>query len=289
MVSQNACKTETASLRAIFAQFRWRILGTWLLVILEAALMLTFPLVIGIAIDGLLQKAYDGLYLLALIGGLAVASGTARRFYDTRLYAGIFTRAAEHIVSQERERQAKVSVMSARTGMAKELVEFLENSFPAIIDCVIGLAGALIMIWWLQTQVFVACLTATAIIVTIYAVTSNRTLSLNKGVNDESEKSVEVISDAAILDVSAHFSRLMRWSIRLSDLETITFALSWLVMLAVLSFSVVATIQSGVTAQGKVLSILMYVFGYIESVIALPLFYQHFVRLQEIARRLEPS
>lgn len=288
MISENECGNGAVSLRLLFARFRWRILGTWLLVILEAGLMLMFPLVIGIAIDGLLQQVYDGLYLLGLIGGLMIASGAARRFYDTRLYAGIYTRAAEQIVTQERDRKASVSVISARTSMAKELVEFLENSFPAIIDCVIGLAGTLIMVWLLQTHVFVACLTATGIIVTIYAVTSNRTLSLNKGANDESEKSVEVISDGMVPDISSHFGRLMRWNIRLSDLETVTFSLSWLIMLAVLLFSVVATIQTGVTAQGKVLSILMYVFGYIESVIALPLFYQQFVRLREISGRLEP-
>ena len=287
MVSENACKTDTLSLRQLFAQFRWRILATWLLVILESGLMLMFPLVIGIAIDGLLQQVYYGVYLLGLIGGLTVITGAARRFYDTRLYAGVYAKAAERIVTQERERKANVSVISARTNMAKELVEFLENSFPAIIDCVIGLTGTLMMVWLLQTQVFVACLTATGIILTIYAVTSNRTWSLNKGANDESEKSVEVISEATIFDVSSHFGRLMRWNIRLSDLETVTFSLSWGVMLAVLLFSVVGTIQSGVTAQGQVLSILMYVFGYIESVIALPLFYQQFVRLQEITGRLE--
>ncbi len=285
MSSENECRTKPVSLRQLFSRFRWRILGTWSLVILEAGLMLMFPLVIGIAIDGLLQQTYYGVSMLGLIGGLTVITGAVRRFYDTRLYAGVYTAAAKQIVTQERDRKANVSVISARANMAKELVEFLENSFPAIIDCVIGLAGTLIMVWLLHAHVFFACLTATGIIVTIYAVTSNRTLSLNKGANDESEKSVRVISDA--LDVSSHFGRLMRWNIRLSDLETITFSLSWLVMLAVLLFSVVTTIQSGVTTQGKVLSILMYVFGYIESLIALPLFYQQFVRLQEISGRLE--
>ncbi|MEM9366224.1 MAG: ABC transporter six-transmembrane domain-containing protein [Planctomycetota bacterium] len=141
--------------------------------------------------------------------------------------------------------------------------------------------------WLLQTHVFVACLTATGVILIIYTVTSQRTLALNKDANDESEKSVALIADATIAEVRSHFGRLMRWNIRLSDLETATFSLSWLVMVALLLFSVIATIQSGVTAQGKVLSILMYVFGYIESVIALPLFYQQFLRLREIAGRLE--
>ncbi len=57
-------------------------------------------------------------------------------------------------------------------------------------------------------------------------------------------------------------------------------------LIAVLVYSVVATVQGGITAHGRVFAFLMYVFGYIESAIAIPLFYQQFVRLQEISTRL---
>lgn len=276
----------SVSLRQLFTSFRWEILCTWLLVVLEAALMLMFPLVMGIAIDGMLQQAYFGLYLLGVLGVVAVLVGSARRFYDTRVYSRIYAAAGTQIVQQERGRNADVSVISARTNMASELVEFFENSFPGIIDCVIGLVGALAMIWFLQANVFAACLIATATVAAIYTVTRKTTYSLNRGVNQESEQQVLVLSHKKIPEVSAHFSRLMRWNIRLSDLETVNFALSWIVMIVLLVYSVAATIQGGVTEHGKVLSILMYVFGYIESVLAVPLFYQQYVRLQEISHRL---
>ncbi len=274
------------SLRHLVTRFRWQILATWLLVVAEAGLMLMFPLVMGTAIDGLLQQMYYGLYLLGVVGFCTVLIGTVRRFYDTRLYSRIYSSAAEQIVEQQRDRNADVSVVSARTGMATELVEFLENSFPVMVDCVIGLAGALIMIWLLHAKVLVGCLAATGIVAVIYASTQQTTYSLNKGANDENEKRVDVLSNGTTHAVSAHFQRVMRWNIRLSDLETVNFSLSWLAMIAVLLFAVVATIESGAATQGKVLSILMYVFGYIESVIAMPLFYQQFVRLQEISHRL---
>ena len=276
------------SLRKFFIRFRWQILGTWLLVVTEAGLMLVFPLVMGTAVDGLLEQMYYGLYLLGAVGISTVLIGSARRFYDTRLYSRIYAAATKQLVQQQRERKAEVSVIAARAGMATELVEFLETSFPAIIDCVIGLFGTLVMIWLLHASVFASCLAATGIIVAIYALTQQSTYLLNKGANDESERSVDVLSNGTMTEVSAHFHRVTRWNIRLSDLETVNFSLSWLAMVAVLLFSVVVTIQSGVTAQGKVLAILMYVIGYIESVIAVPLFYQQFVRLQEISHRLAP-
>ena len=281
-----SANVDAVSLRHLFARHRSQILGTWFLVVTEAVLMLLFPLLIGIAIDGLLQQQYYGLYLLAGVGVTSLLIGSARRLYDTRLYSRVYAAAAEQIVEQERGRDAHVSVISARTGMAAELVEFLENSFPAIIDCVIGLGGALLMIWLLQTQVFFGCLAATGIVVAIYALTRRTTYALNRGANDETEQRVHILSEEPMPQVSAHFRRVMRWNIRLSDLETVNFAVSWLVMIAVLLFAVVATIQNGAATQGQVLSILMYVFGYIESVIAIPLFYQQFVRLQEISHRL---
>ena len=276
----------SVSLRNLFIRFRWQMLCTWLLVVVEAGLMLMFPLAMGMAIDGMLQQTYVGLYLLGGLGALTVVAGSARRFYDTRVYSRVYATAAEQIVEQERNQNSNVSAISARTNMATELVEFLENSFPSIIDCVIGLVGALVMIWFLHSKVFASCLVATAVVVIIFAVTSKTTYAFNKGVNDESEKQVDVLSKGTMPEVSAHFRNMMRWNIRLSDLETVNFSLGWLVMLGVLVYSIVATIQSGVTTHGNVLSILMYVFGYIESVVAVPLFYQQFVRLQEISHRL---
>ncbi len=279
----------SVSMRRLFASFRWEILGTWLLVFLEAALMLMFPLVMGIAIDGVLQQAYLGLYLLGGLGAAAVVVGSLRRFYDTRVYSKIYTVAGSQIVEQERNRNADVSVITARTNMARELVEFFESSFPGIIDCAVGFVGALVMIWFLQTNVFVGCLIATGMVVALYAVTSTTTYALNEGANHEAEQQVQVLSHALLPDVSAHLTRLMRWNIRLSDLETVNFALSWIVMIVLLVYSVASTAQGGVTNHGEVVAILMYVFGYIESVLAAPMFYQQYVRLQEISDRLAGS
>jgi len=190
-------------------------------------------------------------------------------------------------VAREHERGTDVSAITARTNMATEFVEFLENSFPEIINSLIGLFGTLALIFFLQIHSFYACLLATFAIVIIYFLTSDYTLYLNKQVNDESERRVDVIRRNDKKEITSHFQQVIRWNIRLSDLETYTFSASWIVLIAVLLFSVWSTVQSGVASHGKVLSILMYVFSYIESVIVMPLFYQQFVRLREIAARLE--
>ncbi|MEM7457739.1 MAG: ABC transporter six-transmembrane domain-containing protein [Planctomycetota bacterium] len=279
----------TVSLKSIFAKYRLRILGTWSLVVIEAALMLLFPLLMGIAIDDLFQQSYRGLYLLAATGFATNLVGSLRRFYDTRLYSRIYASVAEQIVQQENQKDSGVSITSARVNMVSELVEFMENSFPAIIDATIALTGTLVMVSILQFNVFLGCLIATAVIAVLYGLTSRRTYRLNKGFNDESEMRVKVLATKDRQAVAGHFSRIVRWNIRLSDLETMNYALSWVVMIGVLLFAILVTVRSGVSTHGQVLAILMYVFGYIESVISIPLFYQQYVRLQEITHRIDDA
>lgn len=277
---------ERIRLGTLVYQHRCWVIGTWILVVAEAVLLLMFPLFIGMAVDDLLSEKFQGLVALGGFGFATVTVGSARRFYDTRVYSKIYACVSKAIVAQEHNRNSDISTISARTNMATELVDFMENLFPEIIQSLIGLGGALILIYFLQVNSFVACLIATLVIVAIYLGTSRLTFRLNQGANDEFEKRVEVIKRNTPAEISKHFRKVIRWNIRLSDLETWTFSASWIVLIAVLLYSIWATVIDGVTTHGNVLAILMYVFNYIESVIVLPLFYQQAVRVNEIATRL---
>ena len=276
------------SLRRLFRRFRFRIVLTWILVLGEAGLLLFFPLVMGVAIDDYLEdSSCTGLWQLALLGLASLVVGAARRFYDTRVYSGIYARIAPELVEKEKRQSSSTSVVSARAGLATELVEFFENSLPAILDSFVSLCGTLLIILFLNRNVFFACMASMILVALIYWATSGRTYRWNSGYNEQLERQVAVLEGGDRGAVKSHFKSIMKWNIRLSDLETTNFSLSWFLLMAVLVYAIVAIIEGGVTAHGRVLAILMYVFSYIESVVTLPLFYQHFVRLKEISHRLE--
>ena len=276
-------------LKTLIWKFRWSVIGTWTLVVVEAGLLLLFPLFMGLAIDDLFDESLRGIFLLGAVSTITIMTGAFRRLFDTRVYSKLIVSISQSFCTQSKSANDDVSVTTARTNMATELVEFMENSFPEIINSLIGLCGTLILIFFLQFESFVACLAATMVISAIYALTSEKTYQLNEGANDEFEKRVAVLASRDSQRISRHFQNVVRWNIRLSDLETMTYSASWLALVGVLLFSVWVTVQSGIESHGSVLAILMYVFGYIESVIVLPVFYQQFVRLQEISRRLEQS
>ena len=67
------------SIKSLLHRFRWRILFTFVLVTLEALTGILFPLLIGIAIDGLLEDSFDGILYLS-IAGAAVLSASLFSF-----------------------------------------------------------------------------------------------------------------------------------------------------------------------------------------------------------------
>ena len=85
--------------------------------------------------------------------------------------------------------------------------------------------------------------------------------------------------------VRIHFRNLMRWNIRLSDLETANYEVIFLGVVALMFYSPIALVTGDVQA-GTVVAALMYVFGYIEGLLILPYYAQQSIRLVEISRRL---
>ncbi len=274
------------SLWQLFRRFKWRISFTFSLVFIESLLDILYPLFIGWAINDLLAGTKQGLYLLLGLGLGSVIIGSARRFYDTRIYSGIYQRIAPEMVRREQARKTDVSRVSARANLLTEFVEFLENSMPQVISAIVGLLGVLIIISALNIQVFLACVGLLLVIALIYAITGKFNYRLNAKYNEELERQVSVIEQGNGPALYQHFQRLMGWNIKLSDLETGNYFFIWLGVVALFVFTPLSAVDREVVNYGLVFSLLMYVFDYIEKVTTLPLFVQQLIRLQEISRRL---
>lgn len=273
------------TLTSIFTRFKWRISFTFSLVVIESLLEILFPLLIGNAINDLLDNKMEGVYYLLGVGGITLIVGSARRLYDTRIYSTIYEKFAVELVQREFNKNSSTSKISARSDLMTEFVEFLENSMPAVIDAIIGLAGIVIIIASLNLNVFWACMGLLLLVTLVYVITGELNFRLNTGFNDRLEKQVQAIESRNIALIGNHFKRLMRWNIRLSDLETANYFIIWVGVIALLAYTPVTVIESGVAKYGLVFAILMYVFDYIEKLVTMPLFIQQLIRLREISIR----
>ena len=216
---------------------------------------------------------------------------SARQDLEPLLFANRVdkARAVCALVEQERARGAETTRIAARTSLLGELVDFLEDSMPEIISATIGTVGILIIIGGLNANVLLACLGVLVLLIVTYWLTAGRNFDLNRGYNDELERQVEVIDSFDRRAIGQHFGLLMRWNRRLSDLETVNYVVIWLGVIALLVYAPLEVIEPGETDYGFAFSTIIYVFQYIEAIIALPLFIQQVIRLQEIAARLSAS
>ena len=274
------------SINSLLLRFRWKILFTFALVTLEALTGILFPLLIGIAIDGLLEDSIDGVLYLSIAGVAALIVGSARRFYDTRIYSGIYCRITPEMIQNETNKDASVSRISARTGLLTEFVEFLENSMPEMINALISVVGILAIIATLNIDVFFACLSILGLIVFIYTITGKFNYKLNTKYNNQLEKQVDVLTARDSIAIKSFYQELMRWNVKLSDLETINYFVIWVGVIAVFIYTPITVIGAGILSYGLVFSIIMYVFDYTGSIVSFPLFIQQAIRLKEISARL---
>ena len=158
---------------------------------------------------------------------------------------------------------------------------------PELVGTTIGLIGVIGIMATLNLTVFYGSLIAGVLVFLIYWWTSSKTTQLNKASNDEFEKQVAIISKNDGQALKIHLGQMMKWNIKLSDLEAVNFSISWIVLIGFLVSSIVIVASDGIIQYGALFALMMYVFQFMENVINLPLFYQNWLRLREIIHRLE--
>ena len=149
--------TETV-LREEALRYKGRILVTVGVVTLESALELLYPLVIGLAFNDLVEGSFGGILRLAGLGLLSVAVGTGRRFYDARIYSGIYSRIASELAESELAKQSSVSKITACSSLLNEFTECLEWLICQVIGAGFSLVGTLIIVAGLDIRVIFGCL-----------------------------------------------------------------------------------------------------------------------------------
>ncbi len=271
-------------LTQIFKAFKWSFLLTSSLILLESAANLLFPLFIGYAIDDAIAGSYQGSMQLGILGVAILVVGASRRLFDSRFYSKVLLASGTTVISKIEKELS--SIKTARLGMIREMIEFMENALPELVNNLIGLIGVVLIIATLNLKVFLGCLSASLVIGIIYMISSSTIFRFNKAYNDEIEKQVNIINTNSSQALSSHLHRMMKWNIKLSDLETLNFSISWMVLMVFLVLSIMVSVGDGIVQYGAIFALIMYVFQYMESIVSLPLYYQQWLRLQEIKARL---
>ena len=272
----------------VFRAERWRIALTYGVTLLENLFHLLYPWTIGLAIDGLLAgQGFRVLVPLAAIWSAHILVGAARQVYDTWVFARVHAAIATATIARQRVAGIDTTEIAARSVMSRELVDFFEREVPTLMTSALGLLGGIAMLFWYDRLVGLVVTLWMVPVLVIYAVMGCRAHRLNRDLNDETEREVDLIERRRFAPLASHFRRRGRLRVRLSNAEATSWSLAELfsitaVVLVLLRMTSLPGIQAG-----ALYAMLAYVWRVLERLDQAPTLVQRFARLLDIRRRLE--
>lgn len=274
----------TIGLSYILRRF-WRgISVTFIIVLGENLLISLIPLLIGLAIDGLLAGRREELVMLGVVLLAAGALAVGRRLYDTRVYGGIRL----HIGHELNRRSAAVSVSAraARLQMSRELVDFFEHTLPELTTACIQLVVSFVVLVWFAANLGLTAAGALVLMLLLYGLFHRAFFRLNAALNSETEKRVTILSQGLKLSVFRHLRAIRSTEVALSDHEAALYGGIFALQMAVILMNLLQAAALADITAGAIFSIATYSWEFVEAALLLPMALQGWSRLSEIIGRL---
>jgi len=284
----------SAFLRRTLLQHKARLSITYILFSLEMLGALLRPYFLGEAVNDLqhgtdtIYGSYRGLtYLLAAHFAWMIV-GTCRQMFDTRTYTAIYTDIVLRFLRDQREK-ADVSVLSARSVLAREFTDFMEFDIVYIVEAAYNILGSLFMLYFYQPLVLLIC---AAVLIPVLYISRRygRSMSrITRERNDELERQVGVIASRDESTILEHYSRLRACQIRLSDKQAWNFGAMEIIVMVVLGAALLLSDQQaggqGLGA-GEVVGIYSYLLKFLSGLDTIPYAVEKYATLRDVTRRL---
>jgi hypothetical protein len=277
------------NLAGLFRAHRWRMVATYLLFNLENLGRLAQPWFLGWAVNDLLARRSPGLVLFVLQHLVNLGLATVRQLYDTRTFTRIYADLATRLVGEQRRRGVDLSRLAARSTLCREVVDFFERDLPVLFYTAYSVGGSLLMIALFDGVLVLPCLAFLAVAGLLTRSLASRSLALNRGLNDEVEREVDVLQHAPQDRVDDHYRRLRVWRIRLCNVQAVNFGATELLSLLLMAVVLFRACTVASNDVGALFSVLGYVMLLTSSLRYLPMWVQQFSRLRDIRRRLHAA
>ncbi len=272
------------TLGSLFLAFWPQVSLTWALTLVEVAIFALIPLLIGMAIDGLLVGEMVAFWQLGAALSALIVLGTGRRLYDTRAYGFMRVELGKALV--QRASQRPVSRLNARLDMGRELADFLEQDAPDSMTALIRVLAAIAILAGFHPTLALGALGSLVVMLAIYGFAHGRFYRLNTGLNEQMEHQVGVLERRSTPLLAGHLLRLRKAEIRISDTEGLVYGLIFMVLLGLVMFNLWFATQEIEVTAGKVFSIVTYSWDFVEGALILPMTLQSLSRLTEITARI---
>jgi ABC-type multidrug transport system fused ATPase/permease subunit len=275
------------SLWGIFKRFKWSIMGTFSLVVIENMVFIATPYLIGRTVDKLIAGSYGGLMFYMGVMLFYVVVTTTRMSYDDRTYATIRSQLSFETVMHHQRAETSLSETAERTALCDEILGFFESGLFVIVKSIVEIVGAMTMLAYIDARICFVAVASMVVSQSIWLATRSRVKALFTLRNNQRERKVAEIESGDINRIRAHFQRIADIKIKLSDYEAFCSGAFELLGVAVFAFAAFAAVRS----DGATAGMLIACFGYVKSLnnatTRLPNIFHAIVGVNEIASRLQ--
>ena len=265
---------------------RAKIAGTYLLFNVENVVRLAQPLLLGWAINGLIQGTSRGLIWFACGHLIHLLLRSARQMLDTRTFTSIYSDAATDLVLRQRKTGIDVSRVSARSNLFREFVEFLEHQVPRMMRSAYSVIGALVMLAFYDGMLIVYCSGMLIPAGVLYWFYGGQTLRLSRKLHNELEREVGMVDRGSRAQLHDHYQHVARARIQLSDWEALTTGLMELFVLALMVCGLLRYCTMAGAGPGDIFAVFRYVLLFVMGLDNLPVLVSQISRLRDIGQRL---
>ncbi len=273
------------TLGSLLRQYGSKFVITWGMLALEVALLALIPLFLGFTIDALLKEpSATALIDIFMLLTALIAVSVTRRAYDTRAYGTMRIHLSTALV--KRSQHKPVSMLSAQVGMGRELVDFLEEQTPQLINSVIQVVVSMVILFGYGLSLGVAGVMAVSAMIAVYALFHLRFFRLNAGLNAIAEEQVTVLQSGDTTAISKLFTRRRESEVKISDTDSLMYGLIYLIMFSLILANLWSASLIPAVSVGAIFAIISYSWELVDASVELPATLQQWARLTEIQERI---
>lgn len=266
---------------------RYPIFLTYGLSIAASGFVFIYPLLTGWAIDGVLAKKHDGLFMLVAVWAFHLAVDFFRLRLDTITFSRIHANTVTEMIEQQRAAGVDTSMIAARSTMLLEITNFFTFQVPYILMFFVTPIGALITLWAFDATSGMIAAVYVAVFLTFSRFIFPVSMGLHQTLNDQSEKNVDVIANTATTEgVQKHFDGLAKQAVIISNMEVTVDTVMEVGRIVLVLLFLWRLGQIGSVSAGEAYAMISYVWRLTDGVQSVPNIVQHIARLSDIRKRI---
>ena len=269
----------------IAKEYKYPLLLIYLYMFIAQLLFLVEPYVLGKMIDGLLKNEYNWLFCFLGIMIFENYFIYRRMVYDTKVYTTIYNNVVLKYLKNSKDSDNSSKI--ARTELANNLINFLENDIHYYIMAIITLVGSLIFIFLEDPMtgfVSMACILPISFIVYHFYKKISQSTRVN---HTHYEDKITIITEGDDDKIESFFKRRRKILIYGSTIQ----GKNWVSLIATrVSFLVLALIvfthKNTNLSQGDSIAMYAYINQFLFSLMSIPVGVETFTRVKDVLNRI---